>query len=615
MTTRFSDHETQVLYALIEDITGTHQSGLDRKDFLARNVIDLMASEGLQDFSIFLEELNSKEGLYQKFVSAITIHTTSWFREPEHFMTLKSWLNSRISKGLLSADITSVACSSGQEVYSLGLVLESLRREFPKFEYRIRGIDIDALSLATARSAVYPGAQLKEIPQAYHELCLTKDNAGEVWMTVDPEILKRCSFFEANLLDWSVEDTSISMDVIFCRNVLIYFHPRRVTQVIGSLSRRLRPEGLLVLGQRESSIQRIPHLRCIAPSIYKLTETRLSEKSCALVIEDVAPVRTLIRSALVKSGFEVLEAATAEEASRILLEKTVNLVTLDLDLPGENGASWLKRFRQGAALTPVVIISGSTPEEARDMYGLMEYGASDHFVKETLSQNLERLGQLALGLTGKEFQLDPSSMERFPACLGSTDALRQLGRPEVILIGASTGGPMAIWELLKPFKKMPPPIVIVQHTSASFLKSFAEKTSEKTGLLLGKPTEALRDGHIYLSQGDYHIEIRRNESGHLEIRPISDEPQNGHRPSVDQLFKSAASAKVRAAAIVLTGMGSDGAAGMKALLENTVTVNFVQSRESCAVFGMPKEVIRLGAAHEVGDLSVLRKRLEGLIND
>jgi two-component system chemotaxis response regulator CheB len=614
MSHGLSDEETEVLYKLIEELTGTHQSGLDRKDFLKSSVMDLMREARIARFPDFLECLSSSTPLYQKFLSAITIHTTSWFREKEHFQILHSWVLNRIRFGERRLDIVSLACSSGQEVYSLGLLLESVRRLHPSFDYSLRGLDIDPVSLATARRAVYPLAELSQIPAEYHPLCLTQGEAKKGWLTIDEEILRRCAFEEANLLDWTETSPENSVDVVFCRNVLIYFHPRRVARVIDSLSTRLKPEGLLFLSQREGSGGSPRRLQSWEPSVYRRKLTN-PPKLLALVIDDVAPVRTLLVSALSRVGFDVLEASSAEEASAVLAQQSVDFITLDLELPEENGASWLRRLRLAGCHTPVVIVSGSSPEEAKEVYGLIEDGASEYFLKENLSSNLGRLGELADALVRMEGPSHASSSGRFSAPKGPGEALRRLGRPELILIGASTGGPPVIWDLIGRPSRSCPPIVVVQHTSASFLKPFAEKCSERSGLPLGPPRGPLQPGHLYIAQEDHHLVVRRDSQGRLEIGPSDGGPRHGHRPSVDCLFESAATAGARSAAFLLTGMGQDGAAGMKALLEKTISVNFAQSRDSCAIFGMPQEAIRLGAVHEVGDPAVLKQRLESFFHE
>jgi two-component system chemotaxis response regulator CheB len=118
----------------------------------------------------------------------------------------------------------------------------------------------------------------------------------------------------------------------------------------------------------------------------------------------------------------------------------------------------------------------------------------------------------------------------------------------------------------------------------------------------------LRKGHIYVAAGDYHLEIRRTEEGLCLFRS-SNGSVNGHRPSVDVLFQSIAKYKIPSLAVLLTGMGKDGASGLKALAETNLSFTMAQDRKSSVVFGMPKVAIELGAACFVGNIDDIKLQL------
>lgn len=186
------------------------------------------------------------------------------------------------------------------------------------------------------------------------------------------------------------------------------------------------------------------------------------------------------------------------------------------------------------------------------------------------------------------------------------------GPAEVIVIGASTGGPDALTELLRFMPADSPPVVVVQHIAPALAANFAERLARNSRLKLGeiKSGAVLRSGTIYLALDSHHIGIRKGLSGPILF--LDDSPPVGdHRPSVDYLFNSAAKylSGVRIFAILLTGMGRDGAQGLKNLLDHGA-FTAVQDQDSCVVYGMPKEAVRLGAAVLVGPVQEIRQWLE-----
>ncbi|MEY4631338.1 MAG: hypothetical protein RIQ81_1458 [Pseudomonadota bacterium] len=186
------------------------------------------------------------------------------------------------------------------------------------------------------------------------------------------------------------------------------------------------------------------------------------------------------------------------------------------------------------------------------------------------------------------------------------------GPAEVILIGASTGGPDALTALLRGMPKDCPPIVVVQHIAPAMVAGFAQRLARTAGLQLGesKTGTLLRRGYIYLSLDSSHIGVRKGLSGPIIV--MDDGPaEGGHRPSVDHMFHDAAKYlhDVRVFAALLTGMGRDGADGLK-LLHDHGAYTVAQDEASCAVFGMPKEAVRLGAVRAVGNISYIRHWME-----
>ncbi len=186
---------------------------------------------------------------------------------------------------------------------------------------------------------------------------------------------------------------------------------------------------------------------------------------------------------------------------------------------------------------------------------------------------------------------------------------------DLLLIGASTGGPDAVEGVLHGLSSdAMPPVAVVQHIASEFVISFAESLAKKSGLKLVFPTAELqiKPGHLYASDGSGHLVFQRK--GRIVSAKISGRAEvNGHVPSVDALFNSCTGLKdLEIAAVLLTGMGRDGASGMLAL-RNAGAMTFCQDQESSVVYGMPREAIALGAANYVGSPQEINEKLNRIL--
>ncbi|RZS78743.1 CheB methylesterase domain-containing protein [Pigmentiphaga kullae] len=181
----------------------------------------------------------------------------------------------------------------------------------------------------------------------------------------------------------------------------------------------------------------------------------------------------------------------------------------------------------------------------------------------------------------------------------------------LVAIGASTGGTEALRELLEALPADLPPIVITQHMPPGFTRSFAERLDKHTPLHVkeAEHNERLYPGHVYVAPGHAHLSVRPLPLLGYHAQLSEGEPVNRHRPSVEVLFLSAArAAGAGTVAIMLTGMGKDGARAMLALRE-AGAYNLAQDEASSVVFGMPREAIALGAVHEIVPLPQMAQRL------
>lgn len=216
------------------------------------------------------------------------------------------------------------------------------------------------------------------------------------------------------------------------------------------------------------------------------------------------------------------------------------------------------------------------------------------------------------GLDFKPLEVAPSHTA--DAILPRQPGRLALGRQTVIAIGSSTGGTEALRVLLTALPEQMPPIIITQHMPEMFTKSFAARLDSLCKLRVkeAEDGERLQPGVVYIAPGHSHLLIKPASTIGYAIGLHQGPPVNRHKPSVDVMFRAAANVIGRnAIGVILTGMGRDGASGMGELKEAGAH-NIAQDEASCVVFGMPKEAIALGAAHEVLPLNNIAARLIAL---
>jgi two-component system chemotaxis response regulator CheB len=336
-----------------------------------------------------------------------------------------------------------------------------------------------------------------------------------------------------------------------------------------------------------------------------------------LIVDDSRIFRGVIETALAgQPGVRVVGSVwSGEKALELVREHLPDFVTLDIQMPGLGGIATLKALRELAAARRhslgVLLVSAHTRRGAAVTIEGLQEGAFDFLHKPdspdprvneaTLRRQLFEKIELWRSSRQPGFRrgtVPPSASSR-PVPAPPTQ--RGVCRYRALLIGASTGGPEALSELLARFAPHAPlPILLVQHLPADFGTYFAQSLARRVGASVveaydGQPAVA---GRVYLAPGGSHLVLRSGE-GHLVCGLSDAPPENGCRPAVDVLFRSAAAAcGDRALALVLTGMGQDGARGALALRRAGGRV-LVQDQESSVVWGMPGTTVEMGAADEV----------------
>lgn len=619
----FEDDEIDILYNLIEKLTGNSQKGKNRRTIVLTNIQNRMQQLRIKSVEKYLKIINEDIEELNQFISLVTIHTTSWFREIDHYHWLEENLIKIVDKSNNIFKVASIPCSSGEEVYSIGVILENLKNTIPDFSYSISGYDIDPLSIERAKKAIYRyKLNFDRIPNRYRTSFLVGSGPTEGLFTIDKNIRGRCKFFAESIYDFINKDEKY--DVIFCRNLLIYFDHDQVNQIVQGLKNCLTPKGVLFLGLSESISSEKFNLTSLENSIYSNTNNLLNIENNktefyniqnkknnfkVLSIDDSMSIRKMITKTLSEEGFSVNAVSSTRNADECLREEKYNLITLDMKMPEESGYEWLKKFRKFDRNTPVVIISDSVDKADPEILELLNNGlAQDSISKDQLRFK----GQKGLLVKVQAFN-DSNIVE--------DTSYRKSGKLEdvvtdLVCIGASTGGPKALQMLLQNIPKNTPPIVITQHIEASYAKDFAESLSRYSGLPLGeiRDGEILKEGHLYLALGDYHIGVKKMGSRYKLIVDSNTSLINFHRPSVDYLFESAAKYdSSNVLGIILTGMGKDGAKGLLELKKSKAQT-IAQDMDSSVVFGMPRQAIDLGAASFIGDIQGIKKSLLRLID-
>ncbi|MGA7927276.1 MAG: chemotaxis response regulator protein-glutamate methylesterase [Candidatus Sulfotelmatobacter sp.] len=344
------------------------------------------------------------------------------------------------------------------------------------------------------------------------------------------------------------------------------------------------------------------------------------KKVRVLVVDDSAVMRKLIPDMLdADPSIEVV--GTAMDGTFCLKkieELQPNVVTLDLQMPGMNGIDTLKEIMRWHPV-PVIVVSSHSTEGASVTLKALGLGAFDFVTKP--QDAWAHMAEMATELIAKIRAaadckvVRPGTLRGTPAPAEKISAGKAAPPPsKLVAIGISTGGPQALEFLLAQLPPdFPGAIVIVQHMPEGFTDMFARRLDELCSLRVkeAQSGDMLQAGRVLVCPGSRHIKVKRLAMGDLVV--LNEDPRvNGHRPSVDVLFHSVAEEfGPLAVAVLMTGMGDDGAEGLGAV-KRAGGMTIAQSEESCVVFGMPKVAIERGYATRVVALDVLSSTLQAL---
>ncbi|TAN56735.1 MAG: chemotaxis response regulator protein-glutamate methylesterase [Magnetospirillum sp.] len=352
-----------------------------------------------------------------------------------------------------------------------------------------------------------------------------------------------------------------------------------------------------------------------------------------MLVDDSAIVRGLVARILTEEPLisVAAQASNGEQAIATLARTAVDVVVLDIEMPVMDGITALPGILRAAPGVKVIMLSSLTQRGATVTFQALKAGAADYIPKPSASSEMSGAGSFKRELIDKIKGLAARRLRPAVPAPGApaaatpprpaapaTAAAPPMGAVEVLVIGSSTGGPQALFDIAAKLKGVRPrmPILITQHMPPTFTGILAEHIASSSGLPAaeGKDGEKIEAGRIYIAPGGKHMLVEKRGTDRF-IKITDDPPENFCKPAVDPLFRSISAAYgAKVMAIVLTGMGSDGGKG-GAIIAKAGGLLYAQDEATCVVYGMPAAAAQTGLCKailplpEIGNL--IRKTVGG----
>lgn len=325
-----------------------------------------------------------------------------------------------------------------------------------------------------------------------------------------------------------------------------------------------------------------------------------------LVVDDSQNMRRLLSETLASDPqIEVIgSAADPYEARDLIVKLRPDVLTLDIEMPKMDGITFLGKLMAKLPM-PVIVVSTLCQRGSQAVVEALRLGAVEALVKPAGAREIPEFRQQlllkVLGAAGARYR---GALPAAPpaAGIGGLSNAVAPGRPSsrIFAVGASTGGTQAVETLLQQLPAQIPGMVVVQHIPPVFSRSFAERLNQYCAQSVkeAEDGDVVTDGRVLIAPGGLHLVLAKQGSEY-RVRLRKGPPVHYQRPAVDVLFRSvAAVAGANALGVILTGMGSDGAAGMKQM-RDTGSWTIAQNEATCVVYGMPLAAVEAGAACEV----------------
>ncbi|NCN26799.1 response regulator [bacterium] len=484
---------------------------------LSRRMIELgrlSASEYLQ----YIKENSKEEEI--KLIGLLTTHHTHFFREFIQFETLERELPALVSaarkRGSKELRIWSAACSRGQEVYSLAMFL---RKKVPAvaadFSFRVFGSDVDPESVRFAENGVYRKREIREVPMAFLEGGWAR-GTGTIadYVKASKDLRKHCEFKVANLLDLKTTFRGQMFDVIFCRNVFIYFEQKAIISILNNMFPLLHPNGLFFSGLSESLSQMGLAIESVGPNIYiqkigaKLSQLgsvaakdkelpsavavempvqpvakvwKMPKPIRLLVVDDSKTVHTIMKKIFHNDpDFRIVgHAMNGLEAEAFLKDNQVDSVTLDIHMPEMDGLTYLEK-NFSSKHPPVVMVSSANRDDASTALKSLRLGASD-FVEKPSLQNLGTLTEEIKNKIKMSLMYSSSGPSQVDRDFAKADVIKD---PQDCLRVVFLDLPQleklrSVWNA---FSGKQPPVVVVPMTHGVFSNAFLSELETANGV-------------------------------------------------------------------------------------------------------------------------------------
>ncbi|WP_158853456.1 chemotaxis response regulator protein-glutamate methylesterase [Halorhabdus sp. CUG00001] len=340
----------------------------------------------------------------------------------------------------------------------------------------------------------------------------------------------------------------------------------------------------------------------------------------AVVADDSHFMRSVISDILEEGGVEVIATAkNGREATEIVCEQEPDVVTMDVEMPEMNGIEAVEQI-MAECPTPVLMLSAHTDENASVTFEALEKGAVDFFTKPggEVSMEMSRLKDQLVDMVRTVADVDPVARAARNSQGATTESATPAAGAEqyvdnpTLVIGSSTGGPTVVERVLS---ELPVAanlrILVVQHMPDEFTSRFANRLDGRSEYTVREASDGDRigGGDALVAAGGYHMEVSNYTHGRLRVALTEDAPVNSVRPSVDVTMESAAAAiDDPLVGVILTGMGEDGANGIRAIKDAGGTT-LAQNEASSAVYGMPKRAVETGKIDDVCSLDSISTRI------